>query len=50
MFRNIAKILARERQLSRTVTELNNLSDRELRDIGIARGQILEIARSVVNH
>lgn len=38
----------KHRQFRSTVEELNSLTDRELRDLGISRYQITEIARSAV--
>lgn len=40
--------VARYRQFSKTVKELTSLSDRELRDLGISRYQIRDIAREAV--
>lgn len=42
---NIKNALVRRNRISRTVRELNALSDRELQDLGIARGNIYELAR-----
>lgn len=39
---------AKHKQYRSTVSELNALTDRELRDLGISRGQVQEIAREAV--
>ena len=43
-FRNINKKLEHRAQVNATIKELSRLSDRELNDIGIARGDIWSIA------
>ena len=43
-FRNINKKLAHRANINHTIKELSKLSDRELNDIGIARGDIYSIA------
>ena len=43
-FRNINKSFAHRAQVNATIKELSKLSDRELNDIGIARGDIWSIA------
>jgi uncharacterized protein YjiS (DUF1127 family) len=40
--------VTRYRQFNKTVKELASLSDRELRDLGISRYQIRDIAREAV--
>jgi uncharacterized protein YjiS (DUF1127 family) len=45
MFGNIRDRFARWQRYSRTVNELNALSNRDLADLGIARGDISRIAR-----
>ena len=41
-----AKEAKRQRLINRTIKELNTLTDKELRDIGISRGDIWDIANS----
>lgn len=43
-FRNINKSLENRSRINATIKELSKLSDRELNDIGIARGDIWSIA------
>ena len=43
-FRNINRSLAHRARINSTIKELSKLSDRELNDIGIARGDIWSIA------
>ena len=43
-FRNINKSLEHSRKVNSTIKELSKLTDRELNDIGIARGDIWSIA------
>jgi uncharacterized protein YjiS (DUF1127 family) len=45
MFGTIRDRYNRWQRYSRTVTELNSLSNRDLADLGIARGDIARIAR-----
>ena len=40
MFKKLFKRIERSRQASADVWLLNNMSDRDLRDIGITRGEI----------
>lgn len=42
--RDIAAWVKRERFIRQTINELNQLSDAELRDIGISRGMIHSVA------
>ena len=42
---NIFKFIERRRTINDTARELNRLSDRELRDIGISRSNIYCVAR-----
>ena len=46
-FRNLRADLAYRSKVNATIKELSKLSDRELNDIGIARGEIWSIAHSV---
>ena len=43
-FKRLSEKLEHNRQVRSTIKELNRLSDRELNDIGIARGDIWAIA------
>lgn len=42
------KYFARKRKIHNTIRELNRLSDRELSDLGISRGQIPFIAEETI--
>lgn len=44
----ILSAIQRWRDVRRTVAELDGLSDRELQDLGISRGDITTIARNAV--
>jgi uncharacterized protein YjiS (DUF1127 family) len=46
--RTFGTSVRRYRLYHRTVTELNSLTDRELADLGISRGDIQEIARATM--
>jgi uncharacterized protein YjiS (DUF1127 family) len=48
MFNNFRTRYARWKKFSRTYSELQNLSDRDLADIGISRSDIPRIARESV--
>ncbi len=48
MISRIAKALRRHQAYNRTTRELSRLSDRELSDLGISRGQISAVARSAL--
>lgn len=43
-FRNIVKRIRAERKIQKTIEELNQLTDKELNDIGISRGMIRSVA------
>ncbi|MGE6740820.1 DUF1127 domain-containing protein [Allorhizobium pseudoryzae] len=45
---NIARSLNNWRKYRQTVTELGRMSDRELTDLGIGRGDIRRVARTAV--
>ena len=45
MFKKIIKALTTESMFRKTYRELSALSDHELRDIGIGRGDIYSVAR-----
>mgnify|MGYP003655414990 CR=1 FL=1 len=49
MFDKIKETLRQRRNMNATIKELHMLNDLELRDIGIHRTQIDEIARSVID-
>ena len=46
MFQRISRAVRDWRATIRTEDELSGLSDAQLRDIGIVRGQITDVARS----
>ena len=45
LFRAYMAYRARQAQIKQTVYELSRLTDHELNDIGVARGDILSVAR-----
>jgi len=49
MITTIAEALRRRRNINATITELHKLSDAELADIGIARGNIETVARGLID-
>ena len=49
MFNRIKETMRRRRNMNNTIDELNKLSDTELNDIGIGRGDIQRIARGVID-
>jgi uncharacterized protein YjiS (DUF1127 family) len=48
MIMNIAQKLTNWRKYRETVSELGRMSDRELSDLGIGRGDIRRVARTAV--
>ncbi len=48
VYSNIRSALHRRRAYSRTLSELESLSNRELNDLGLARSDIYRVARSTV--
>ena len=46
MFESLAARIRNARTVERTARELNRLSDRQLADIGLARGSIQDVARA----
>jgi uncharacterized protein YjiS (DUF1127 family) len=46
MFESLAARIRNARTVERTARELNRLSDRQLVDIGLARGSIQDVARA----
>ena len=49
MITALAEALRRRRNINATITELHNLSDAELQDIGIPRGNIETVARGLID-
>ena len=49
MITAMAEALRRRRNINATITELHNLSDAELQDIGIPRGNIETVARGLID-
>jgi len=49
MITTIAEALRRRRNINATITELHKLSDADLHDIGIARGNIETVARGLID-
>tara|TARA_R110000803_G_C11806085_1_gene300051 strand:- start:152 stop:322 length:171 start_codon:yes stop_codon:yes gene_type:complete len=45
----MAEALRRRRNINATITELHKLSDADLHDIGIARGNIETVARGLID-
>lgn len=49
MITAVSEALRRRRNTNATIKELHSLSDRELKDIGIHRSQIEQVARSLID-
>ena len=49
MIKTMAEALRRRRNINATIAELHKLSDADLRDIGIARGNIETVARGLID-
>ena len=49
MITAMAEALRRRRNINATINELHNLSDAELQDIGIPRGNIETVARGLID-
>ena len=49
MIKAISEALRRRRNINATITELHSLSDAELQDIGIHRGNIETVARGLID-
>ena len=49
MITAIAEALRQRRNINATITELHKLSDADLHDIGIARGNIETVARGLID-
>lgn len=49
MITAISEALRRRRNINNTIKELHSLSDLELQDIGITRGNIEKVARGLID-
>lgn len=49
MITAMTEALRRRRNINATINELHNLSDAELQDIGIPRGNIETVARGIID-
>ena len=49
MIKAMTEALRRRRNINATITELHSLSDAELQDIGIHRGNIETVARGLID-
>ena len=49
-FKNLSKNLKHRREVNQTIKELSRLSDRELNDMGLARGDIYSVAHGTSDH
>jgi uncharacterized protein YjiS (DUF1127 family) len=49
MIEAMTEALRRRRNINNTINELHSLSDAELHDIGIARGNIETVARGIID-
>jgi|TARA_R100000935_G_scaffold54828_1_gene84087 uncharacterized protein YjiS (DUF1127 family) len=49
LYNKIKETLRKRVNMNQTINQLHNLSDTELKDIGIYRGQIEEIARGIID-
>ena len=49
MIQRVKEALRRRRNMNATIKELHSLTDAELRDIGLTRGMIEEVARGVID-
>lgn len=49
MIKAISEALRRHRNINNTIKELHSLTDAELRDIGVNRGNIETVARGIVD-
>jgi uncharacterized protein YjiS (DUF1127 family) len=49
MITAVTEALRRRRNTNATINELHKLSDAELKDIGIARGNIEAVARGIID-
>lgn len=49
MITSISEALRRRRNINATIKELHSLSDADLQDIGLHRGQIERVARGLID-
>lgn len=49
LYNKIKETLRKRVNMNQTINQLHNLSDTELKDIGIYRSQIEEIARGIID-
>lgn len=49
MIKAMAEAIRRHRNINNTINELHSLSDAELSDIGITRGNIETVARGIID-
>lgn len=49
MIKTVAEALRRHRNINNTIKELHSLSDADLNDIGIHRGNIETVARGLID-
>tara|TARA_R110000868_G_scaffold68729_2_gene203288 strand:+ start:230 stop:430 length:201 start_codon:yes stop_codon:yes gene_type:complete len=47
--KDVAESIRRRANMNATIRELHQLSDDELKDVGIPRGQIEEVARGIID-
>jgi uncharacterized protein YjiS (DUF1127 family) len=47
--KDVAESIRRRANMNATIRELHQLSDAELKDVGIPRGQIEEVARGIID-
>jgi uncharacterized protein YjiS (DUF1127 family) len=47
--KDVAESIRRRANMNATIRELHQLSDGELKDVGIPRGQIEEVARGIID-
>ena len=47
--KDVAENIRRRANMNATIRELHQLSDDELKDVGIPRGQIEEVARGIID-
>jgi uncharacterized protein YjiS (DUF1127 family) len=48
--KDVAESIRRRANMNATIRELHQLSDGELKDVGIPRGQIEEVARGIITN
>ena len=47
--KDVAESIRRRANMNATIRELHQLSDDELKDVGIPRGQVEEVARGIID-